>query len=136
MKATQTWLKVWQRGETGRKFNKKTEECEHEEHDKMFQAMKRLRWIVENMINKKSHELSRAFLDLRSLVMFSSFEVALAFGSCSCEKITRAIHHEMHDFLYLYCFDVHFRLFPLIITFLPFFTTTMKDHALKQGFTN
>ena len=37
LKATQTWLNVWQRWATKRKVNPKLEEYEHEQLDKMLQ---------------------------------------------------------------------------------------------------
>ena len=62
LKATQTWLNVWQTWATQRKVNPKMEEYEHEQLDKSN--------FVENIINKKSYEPARAFRDLWSLVMF------------------------------------------------------------------
>ena len=39
LKATQTWLKVWQTSVTERKLNPKLEEYEHEQLDKVLQIL-------------------------------------------------------------------------------------------------
>ena len=62
MKETQTWLKVTELG-IRTDSQKKIDEYEHEELTKMLQVLYR-NTIVENVINKNSHELDRAFLDL------------------------------------------------------------------------
>ena len=84
------------------------EDYEYEELAKMLQILKRLHCIIENVINKRSHELACAFLDLWSLVMFGSFQIALAFGSCNFDTFETSltpINYKMHshlcDFLYL-----------------------------------
>ena len=46
LKATQTWLKVWQNWATERNANQKTEEYEHEELDKMLQVFNAEIWFL------------------------------------------------------------------------------------------
>ena len=90
LKVTETWLKVWQNWAKERKVNQKIEEYEHEELNKMLQLLKRLHCIVKNIksiINKKLYEFARAFLNLRSLVMFRSFQIALALGSYNVDAL-------------------------------------------------
>ena len=52
--------------------------------------------------------IARAFRDIWSLVMFSSSQIALAYGSCNFENLKTSlvpIYYEMHsrscDFLYI-----------------------------------